>query len=296
MELEHAWWQFAERTSVHGSRWPSRPLPCSSCLRSLLSHQLHRPLLHQLQVHLRRALATFAGPAHLTSVGPPVRGSSAQFTSRNWDGYITYVSSESTDFASVQATWVQPTVTCPKPNAWTVFWVGLDGWWNNTVEQGGTSAECIAGVPQYESWWEMYPTNAITTVFAISPGDQITASVTYLPSTTTFEIVVSDITSGQSFTRDEQCELNLTCGRSSADVIAEDVGRFGAGSFFPLADYHTMKFTHSSVTDDSANTGTMSNSNWLNAAVTEASRTVTYATVSPLNKTGSSFSATWKHA
>src|ERR1700722_6959164 len=175
----------------------------------------------------------FAGPARQITVGPGVKKSSAQFQSRNWDGYITYVSSEGTDFDAVQAEWTQPTVTCPKSNAWTVFWVGLDGWWNDTVEQGGTSAECIKGVPQYETWWEMYPTNAITTVFAINPGDAMTAAVTYKTATSTFVITVSDTTSGNSFTEHEKCASDISCDRSSADVIAEDVGKF-SGSFFPL--------------------------------------------------------------
>lgn len=54
-----------------------------------------------------------------------------------------------------------------------MFWVGLDGWWDDTVEQGGTSARCVNGTPQYATWWEMYPTNAIQTVFSINAGDSI---------------------------------------------------------------------------------------------------------------------------
>ena len=162
------------------------------------------------------------------------------------------------------------------------------------MEQGGTSAECIGGVPQYETWWEMYPTNAITTVFAINPGDEMTASVTYEQGTSTFVITVSDATSGQSFTMDEQSASDLSCERSSADVIAEDVGKFN-GSYYPLADYNTMKFTHSVIKDDSSNSGSFTDSNWLNAAVTEKSGSTTYATVSVLNSKGDNFSATWRH-
>jgi hypothetical protein len=240
-------------------------------------------------------LTGFAGPARQTRARPRVPGKSSRFTSRNWGGYITYLSSELTDFDSVQATWVQPVVTCPKPRAWTVFWVGLDGWWNDTVEQGGTSAECVGGVPEYESWWEMYPTNAITTVFAISPGDRISASVTYMTSTSTFVIAVSDLTSGQSFTMDEQCAADLSCARNSADVIAEDVGKSGSGSFFPLADYKTMKFTDSEVADVNNDSGPLADPNWLNAPVTEASGATTYAKISALNMKGNGFAATWEH-
>jgi hypothetical protein len=226
---------------------------------------------------------------------PPAVGATGQFTSRNWDGYISYKSNEGTDFNVVKAKWVQPSVSCPQPDAWSVFWVGLDGWWNDTVEQGGSSAECVDGTPQYAVWWEMYPTNAIQTVFSINPGDTIKASVTYKSSTATFIIVVTDLTSGQSFTEDEQCAQGLTCARSSADVIAEDVGQYGGNGFFPLADYGTMSFTGSKITNTSGNTGSFTDNKWLRAAVTESADGVTYATVSKLLNAGTSFSAQWQH-
>jgi Peptidase A4 family len=221
---------------------------------------------------------------------------SAQFTSRNWDGYITYVSSEGTDFNVVKATWIQPSVQCEQPDAWTVFWVGLDGWWNNTVEQGGSSAQCVRGVPHYTTWWEMYPTNAIQTVFTIRPGDKITAIVTYKPASGVFVITVRDVTSGHSFTQNQHCASKLTCARSSADVIAEDVSHFGGSTFFPLADYKTMSFTGAAITDTTGHSGSFSDSAWLNAAVMESSGGTTYATVSALSSTGQRFSATWRHA
>ena len=235
-----------------------------------------------------------AGPAW--GRGRDTGNASAQFTSRNWGGYITYVSSEGTDFNVVKATWIQPTVQCEQSNAWTVFWVGLDGWWDNTVEQGGSSAQCVNGTPQYTVWWEMFPTNAIQSVFTIKPGDKISATVTYKPTTGVFVITVSDLTSHHSFTQNQHCANNLTCERSSADVIAEDVGHFGGGTFFPLADYRTMSFTGAAITDITGHGGSFSNSAWLTAAVTESSGGTTYATVSALSTTGQRFSATWRHA
>lgn len=239
--------------------------------------------------------AGFAGPARDKGGLLPTTAATGQFTSRNWDGYLTYASNEGTDFKVVKAKWIQPAVTCPADNAWTVFWVGLDGWWNDTVEQGGTSAECVNGTPQYASWWEMYPTNAIQTVFSINAGDTMKASVTYQTSDATYVITVKDITSGQSFTENEQCASNLTCDRSSAEVIAEDVGMFGGDGFFPLADYGTMGFGGSSITDTSGHTGSFSNPHWLRAAITEASGGTTYATVSKLANEGKAFKATWNH-
>lgn len=237
-----------------------------------------------------------AGPARDRASGPMGLEGSTMFTSRNWAGYIGYLSSHGTDFKAVKATWTQPTVTCEKANAWTVFWVGLDGWWNDTVEQGGTSAQCVNGTPHYQTWWEMFPTNAIQTVFSINPGDTMTAGVTFQPATSTFVITVRDTTSGNSFTRREQCGSGIACDRSSADVVAEDVGHFPGSGYFPLADYQTTSFGSASITDSGGHAGSFTDAAWLRAAVTEQSSGVTYATASPLAKAGTSFRATWKHA
>lgn len=244
------------------------------------------------------ASAGYAGPAVGVTEGPLMASGSSQFTSRNWDGYVTYDAARSTDFDHVSATWVQPTVICETNDAWTVFWVGLDGWFDGTVEQGGSSARCgTAGtVPTYKLWWEMYPTNAITTVLKISAGDTVHASVTYDPSTSAFVIHVKDETTGQGFTRKELCASGAVCARSSADVVAEDVGHFSGSTFFPLADYATMGYTAAHVVDTSGSAGSLSNPAWLNAAVTESSGGVTYATVSTLFDHGRAFDATWQHS
>ncbi len=237
----------------------------------------------------------FAGPARGTGVLYAGRGTGPAFTSRNWDGYVTYDSNEGKDFDAVQATWTQPTVTCPKASAWTVFWVGLDGWFDSTVEQGGTSAQCIDGIPQYMAWWEMYPTNAITTAFSVSPGDKISASVVYESAAKKFEITVMDLTSGKHLSKDKTCASSLTCERSSADVITEDVGHFGSGTFFPLADYGTMKYNDVSATDLKGHVGGISDPKWSEGLVTEQSGGVTYATVSGLSSSGNGFKTTWRH-
>lgn len=239
----------------------------------------------------------YAGSARGLTRRPLGSRTSQQFTSRNWAGYVTYASSHGTDFNVVKATWVQPAVTCEAAGAWTVFWIGLDGWWDNTVEQGGSSAQCGAagGAASYSLWWEMYPTNAIQTVLAINVGDTITASVTYSTSTSVFTIRVKDITTGKGFTRNETCAGGLICYRSSADVVTEDVGQFGSGGYFPLADYGTMGYTNAHATDITGQKGSISSRHWLNAAVTEASAGTTYATVSPLSSRGTAFDVTWQH-
>lgn len=242
----------------------------------------------------------YAGPAHnvVRQVSPNVSSNATQqFTSRNWDGYITVPSPVKTDFNFIKATWVQPKVTCNAAQAWTVFWVGIDGWYDGTVEQGGSSAYCAkkGGTPEYDLWWEMFPTNSIQITKTAHAGDKITASVTYTPSTKVFKIVVQDLTSHVSFTKNEKCSSSTTCNRSSTDTITEDVGRFGSGNYFPLANYGTMGYTGINVKDVAGHSGSISATAWKNGAVTEKSGGITYATVSPLSAGGTAFKTTWKH-
>ncbi|MHB1584129.1 MAG: G1 family glutamic endopeptidase [Acidimicrobiales bacterium] len=240
--------------------------------------------------------AAFVPPAFPVTEGPLSVGSTTQATSRNWDGYVTLPSSTSPTFAAVSATWVQPTVTCEATQAWTVFWVGLDGWGDGTVEQGGSSAYCpTAGGPAtYQLWWEMYPTNDIRTVLTIAAGDTIHAVVTYEPTTSEYVIRVRDVTSGKGFTRKELCGAGFTCNRASAEAITEDVGRSG-GTYFPLADYGKMHYGAVNVVNASGVKGPISDAAWNDAAVTERSGGVTYATVSKLFGGGHGFNTIWKH-
>ncbi len=125
-------------------------------------------------------------------------------------------------FSSVCGKWQVPTATClGTPDESHVFWVGLDGFGSGTVEQGGTYAICEGTTPLYFAWWEMYPTNDITVVYAVYPGDFIAASVVYAKGS--YKITVSDTTPAHAtnFSTTQTCASNVTCARASAEWIAE---------------------------------------------------------------------------
>ena len=121
-------------------------------------------------------------PQPLVQTAPMTSGASALTYSYNWSGYAAGTGAEV--FKSVSSTYVQPAVTCPVSGAFTVFWVGLDGLFDGTVEQDGTAAYCDGSTPEYFAWWEMYPTNAIQPTIPISAGDAIRASVKYQVAST----------------------------------------------------------------------------------------------------------------
>jgi hypothetical protein len=227
-------------------------------------------------------------------------GNTITGTSTTWDGYaLTGLSGSSTTYNEVQAEWVEPTATCD-PNANTqlaVFWVGLDGFGTSSVEQGGTIASCQNGTPQYNVWWEMFPFNFITADFSINAGDTIKASVTFDPATSEFDIVVADLTSGQTLTEDTPCQPGQNgCTRETAEVISEDPqGSGDLDNAFPLTNYGTNTFTQASVTDSTGHTGTLSDPAWQTFDVSQVSSAgVTKQTTSPLSADGSSFTTTWQ--
>jgi hypothetical protein len=170
----------------------------------------------------------------------------------NWSGYA---ATASTPFTEVQSTFVQPFVTCTAPGAWTVFWVGFDGFNNNTVEQAGTASECSSATnpqPTYYAWWEMYPTNTIQVMpITINTGDKVQATVTYSASNQTYALAVSDLTNKkQHYTKIATCDPSLVCARQSADWIVErpTVG----GVLTPLADWGTMNLANDQAASGSS--------------------------------------------
>jgi hypothetical protein len=138
--------------------------------------------------------------------------------SATWSGYVVTPHAALT---SVSANWRVPPVTCRKTTATqaAVFWVGLDGWFDKTVEQAGVEAYCSGTTPVYTAWWEMFPSNHITPVFSVRSGDQIAASVSYRSGI--FTIRVKDLTIRRASTVDARCPRTMTCYRSSAEWIAE---------------------------------------------------------------------------
>lgn len=235
-----------------------------------------------------------------------IPGGSFLGSSSNWAGYtVTNLSQTTTaSFNKVSATWTVPAVTCDPDNSGAGSgsdWVGLDGTGNGTVEQGGTTAECLGTTtPSYYAWWEMYPANQGQNVFAVNPGDVIHATVSYDPSTSLFDIVVNDETSNQTINQAIACQSNEpACDRSSAEVISEDDGPGGtdADGVFLLPDYGTATFTNATVTDVSGHTGLLNDAAWNNTQLNQvSSEGITKQTTGPLlnSKYGSSFSTTWE--
>jgi Peptidase A4 family len=157
-------------------------------------------------------------------------------TSTNWGGYA--VTGANGSVTHVKGSWRVPPVLCAStPTAYSSFWVGIDGYSSNTVEQIGTDSDCVAGKATYYVWYEFYPHPSYTVnTIAISSGDVITAEITYSAKVGQFTLVLTDVTTAQSFsigTKMNNAKL------SSAEWIAEAPS---SGGILPLADFGIADF------------------------------------------------------
>jgi hypothetical protein len=206
-------------------------------------------------------------------------------SSTNWSGYADLDES----FTQVSGTWSEPTVTCSGlglTEQLAAFWVGIDGYGSDSVEQDGTLAECYLGSIYHYTWWEMYPTNDIQVVGeSVSPGDSITASV--VRSGDSYTLNVTDSThTANSFSTTQSCS---DCANATAEWIAEaPSSTFGVE---PLADFHSWTASGAAV-GTTAGSGVISSYPNDNITMID-SLSRDKATTSPLNGSGNGFTVTW---
>jgi len=194
-------------------------------------------------------------------------------TSDNWSGYA----ANGSTYTSVSTTFTQPAVNCSSGDGYSSFWVGLDGYSSESVEQTGTEADCYGGEASYSAWYEMYPADPVTYTNTVRPGDVITETVSYASST--YTLTLKDTTEGWTKTTSKK-ESGLA--RSSAEVIAEAPY---SGGVLPLANFGKVNFSGSTVDGSSLSSSDPTGINMVSDSG------VPEATISSLS--GGSFSITW---
>jgi hypothetical protein len=167
-------------------------------------------------------------------------------TSSNWSGYA--VTQESGSITSVKGSWTVPAVTGAKrTTSYSSFWVGIDGYNSGTVEQIGTDSDIQNGRATYYAWFEFYPNPAYKFLrFPVSPGDKISASVTY-STNGVFTVSITDLNTKKTATVSQTMP---TAARSSAEWIAETPSTMSGGEIvpLPLANFGTVTFSSCTTT------------------------------------------------
>ncbi|MGO9881394.1 MAG: G1 family glutamic endopeptidase [Solirubrobacteraceae bacterium] len=238
--------------------------------------------------------ATIRPPDHINPMVPFSRVNHDTVTSSNWSGYAVQSPSQFTD---AQGSWTEPSVSCPSNSAqYASFWVGIDGYSSDSVEQLGTDSDCNGrNRPSYYAWYEMYPADSVelsTSKYPVKAGDTLSASVSVSGTTFTLSIASSE---GWTYTT-KQSGAGLA--QSSAEWIAESPEICSRRcTLAQLSDFGTVNFSKSEAT--AGGTVQPISSFTYDSGPHDIIATTNSGTVraqpSALGAGGSSFSIAWNH-
>jgi len=235
-------------------------------------------VIRSLEVGQHGNFQSLPGASHFSGQG--------QVESTNWSGYA----DTGSNFSTVTGSWTEPAASCSRSTTYAAFWVGIDGYSSDTVEQDGTLIECYERTAYQYSWWEMYPTNDIQLVGeSVAAGDSVSASV--VRSGDSYTLSVTDSThSANSFTTTQTCS---DCDNSSAEWVAEAPCCTNSGGILPLADFGSWTESGATVTEGSTS-GVISSFTDDEITMVDSAGRVK-AQPSALS-TGNSFSDTWERS
>jgi hypothetical protein len=223
---------------------------------------------------------TPGGPIDLVSAASShARGISHEAESTNWSGYAGTTGT----YTSVSASWTQPAGKCSSGDQYAAFWVGLDGYSSDSVEQTGSEVDCVGRTAEYYAWYEMYPGPSENYSNTVKSGDHFNASVTYKGSNN-FSLYIADTTQGWSHTTTASL---AGAARSSAEVIVEAPCCTKSGGILPLTDFGTVN-----ITGSEANGSAIGNAGGLTEIIMIDNEGRDKDTVSSLSG-GETFSASW---
>jgi hypothetical protein len=167
----------------------------------------------------------------------------------NWAGYIVASDLQNPQavVTDVSASWVVPEVAPAPQNTFSAVWIGVGGFFDSSLIQVGTEQDWYNGAADYSAWFELLP-QASTTIdaLAVSPGDQMSASISLVsPSTNGWSVVITDVTGNQTF----QGDFLYAASRLSAEWVVERpaIGRRFTG-LATLADVGLVTFADCQAT------------------------------------------------
>jgi hypothetical protein len=134
--------------------------------------------------------------------------------SYNWAGYAF----SATGVTQIWGKWAVPSVASSPTGAYSSTWIGIGGYTESTLIQTGTSQEIdSSGNYHYYAWYELLPAGPVT-LFNVSPGDLMYATISY-QSGTTWNIYITDVTAGSGHTSNTNVQYTSSFG--SAEWIHE---------------------------------------------------------------------------
>lgn len=238
------------------------------------------PLRH---AKMRSCGPTIPGPKHIAPVQRP--SGTTYSTSYNWAGYV----ATSHTYTLVEGKWTVPCYSPTVYHASALTWVGLGGYGNSSLWQGGTTEDETNG---YKFWYEFLPDQPnIQKLSSPTPrcGDSIYAEADYGVNIANMAyVVLVDNTTGQYTSK--------TYGKRPSQASAEWIDErpsCGSNAFYPYEDVHTVRWTGADATAGSTNKVI---SGWPNVGLdmTDIYGSYTLATSSALGSGGNNFTDTWQ--
>jgi len=161
--------------------------------------------------------------------------------SYNWAGYV----AKGGRYSSAEATWVVPEVAGTQgPIRADATWVGIGGAVSDDLIQVGTQALVTPqGEVYYQAWTETIPAPSEPLALDIEPGDRVRASVREV-GRDVWRLEVENLSSGKAAGR----TVVYDSSHSSAEWI-EEMPTALYGSFIPLNDFGTVRFSHAKATE-----------------------------------------------
>jgi|SRR6185503_3713931 len=222
--------------------------------------------------------------------------------SPNWGGYVAAVNLRSPvnyTVTKVSGSWVVPHVINSGVSSTNCsLWVGIDGYGSPSVEQLGTEHDWSNNQESHYAWWEMYPLPSHEIVgFPVAPGDQISASVTYIPLNT-FMPVNADLFILQIFNMTKKVYTIVPqvtqslMERMCAEWIVEAPW---LKTTLPLSDFGVAHMYNCTAVINGKE-GAINDHSWQNDSINMVDNNgVSKAVASVLSADGKSFSVQWLH-
>nr|GAT46915.1 acid proteinase A [Mycena chlorophos] len=171
------------------------------------------------------------------------RAGAVTVESSNWCGAAV----TGTTFSSVVGSWTVPTLSrrsgqSSSSDPALAQWVGIDGFNNDALIQGGTLSELEGNSQENFAWTEMLPASLREVSLTVDTGDHITTNVT-ATSATSGTVTIQNTSRGTSIVGTVSGGTRLS--QNSAEWILED---FESGnSLVAFAGFPTQTFTGSAI-------------------------------------------------
>ena len=218
----------------------------------------------------------------------------------SWCGYVaaTNIANQvNYTVSKVSGSWVIPNILASPVDTYCSLWVGIDGFGGPTVQQIGTEHNFFRGQQMHYAWFEMFPEPANQIMgFPVEVGDQITASVTYIPLGSvlplTSDLYIMRITNDTKRMYSVIPLITYTnMQRSCAEWVVEAPW---LGNTLPLSNFgFATMYNCTAVINNVA--GGINNPAWAYEQVTMATpEGAVKAIASPLSPDGKGFSVSWR--